>query len=933
MNIYSHSVHSAAKCKSQDYCSQIHTHLPPFQKIEDGVKIIKEIFLKKVLCRHDVEEINHVYRTMDDLEKKVEIIPEQSSLEILRMMIHKITELACGEFSVKKLISLYHLKKFEDKDLQIADCYNQLFSHYNSFSTLILDNEIATHLPCCKSEDLFDEDVCSLIKIEFKQDDTISKILEQKKEKFYEFLKTKETIVTKKSELKRLREGDGVLQSSTMTSDAAEKCITKHHVNLYNKDLQKEKSTFLQNIKKQLITAINVVSQVPSDPDDLQGKADFLITKIRKHLTEQGVEDGKDPIITQTEGNHFQKYPLYLDELLDNGYILLYDHLIQMNALFNPDERKAEINKMTFSQISHVVLQTMKAIVKKVEIALPVDPGQVWFILGGSGAGKSTTLAFLRGDELVRENRVYKSKNDKDALIGHELTNSCTFLPTIEKIHNNLFLIDYPGFEDTHGPLVSLGMELALKALIKKFDSKILVLEPINNIESAKGSPVTHLGDRLKRLLGNKENCLLGITKYSKDTDFLDIEALENEKKRIENQQEKIEKEQRENLSKPTEEEIKLKNEIEFICQYHIDKPLRKEEINQRLEEIKQEKEVNLNFPLVETDEKRKNKISLQEIKDELEKANANLRGKEKEILNLIGLKDYISFDKLEEGKCLIACSEKLFESPKKKFVVFSPEKLLDSKDKALLKERFENQLMEEISNKKYEDENFSHLKNMDPEVDLNKLASNLLREILSRSNPEIIEFLYLPEIDSKVVKEFKIEIINEYINNYAKFIISEINLSSMDEIMYRMERVAPRNIDLLKKQWAFLKGLVWFELGGDASKMEQLWDEMGRLYQKNSDKVIVPLHPNSFAVIFLTTLFCLSGGVNLLNLTIGGLSSFAYFEAVRKGELGFNNRYIFEIHRERAEEHIDSYTNFLKVICDALTKMKEIKKVIQEQS
>ena len=44
-------------------------------------------------------------------------------------------------------------------------------------------------------------------------------------------------------------------------------------------------------------------------------------------------------------------------------------------------------------------------------------------------------------------------------------------------------IVDFPGFNDSRGELVSLGMELALKSLIKKYTPKILLLESITNTD------------------------------------------------------------------------------------------------------------------------------------------------------------------------------------------------------------------------------------------------------------------------------------------------------------------------------------------------------------------------------------------------------------------------------------------------------------------
>ncbi|WP_158025020.1 hypothetical protein, partial [Candidatus Protochlamydia sp. W-9] len=73
--------------------------------------------------------------------------------------------------------------------------------------------------------------------------------------------------------------------------------------------------------------------------------------------------------------------------------------------------------------------------------------------------------------------------------------------------------------------------ECALKALIAKYTPQILILESITNNEG-RFAAAAQLGSRLSRLLKNKNDCLLGITKYSKDPDFRQIQAIEEQQKK-----------------------------------------------------------------------------------------------------------------------------------------------------------------------------------------------------------------------------------------------------------------------------------------------------------------------------------------------------------------------------------------------------------------
>ena len=42
-------------------------------------------------------------------------------------------------------------------------------------------------------------------------------------------------------------------------------------------------------------------------------------------------------------------------------------------------------------------------------------------------------------------------------------------------------LVDFPGFNDSRAELISIGYELAIKSLIKKYYPKVLLIESINN--------------------------------------------------------------------------------------------------------------------------------------------------------------------------------------------------------------------------------------------------------------------------------------------------------------------------------------------------------------------------------------------------------------------------------------------------------------------
>ncbi|WP_226996104.1 hypothetical protein, partial [Candidatus Protochlamydia sp. W-9] len=106
------------------------------------------------------------------------------------------------------------------------------------------------------------------------------------------------------------------------------------------------------------------------------------------------------------------------------------------------------------------------------------------------------------------------------------------------------------------------------------------------------------LGSRLSRLLKNKNDCLLGITKYSKDPDFRQIQAIEEQQKK--------------ELLEPTPEEIALRASIETLAA--LDMPALQpkiEEMQQQLAKMQEEKEQRQQMPLPETNPKAESRKSL----------------------------------------------------------------------------------------------------------------------------------------------------------------------------------------------------------------------------------------------------------------------------------------------------------------------------------
>lgn len=189
------------------------------------------------------------------------------------------------------------------------------------------------------------------------------------------------------------------------------------------------------------------------------------------------------------------------------------------------------IEHLSFQSFALILLDVRKAITQPVHHALKnIKPNtDIVFIIGPTRAGKSTTMYFLRGDEMILEDNNYHSKQAPDGVISHNAATSCTFTPNVIST-NGLVLADFPGFCDTNGEIVDLGIDLAVKALIKKHPPKILLLDSIINTHGAYAS-----AKKIKRRLDNlidedkRQHCLLGLTQYTIQHNFKDLQEIEKE--------------------------------------------------------------------------------------------------------------------------------------------------------------------------------------------------------------------------------------------------------------------------------------------------------------------------------------------------------------------------------------------------------------------
>ncbi len=524
--------------------------------------------------------------------------------------------------------------------------------------------------------------------------------------------------------------------------------------------------------------------------------SDDEVTEIlnQKKETIQIIEPKRLELENWRKSNNPKDFPDYFDELLEGTYFHLYDHLIEMRKWSTRNDRQAAIEKKSFSLLSHVVIETKEAIIRKIESYIekmesyiPNNYPNILFLLGGSGAGKSTTFCFLRGDEMILKDFHYESRKDKNSLIGHEQATSCTFLPTVELI-NDWLIVDFPGFDDSNGPFISLGMECALKELIRRHRPKVLIIESITNTEG-RFAAAAHLGSRLKRLLRKKEECILGITKYSKDSDFGKIRAIEEQQKR--------------ERSLPTPEEIQLTAEINLLSSLNQEslQPMIQQK-QQQLEKIQNEKARQQQLPLPENDEKIKSKKNLQE--------------RENELLKQIGLAKIIRFDDLHDSACLPSYFADLSQG---NALNANRENPLDPDHEKLIDHLFVNDLLDEMKRLKYGDFKF---KNFGQRVK----ESSLISTLFSQSHPEIGTFLHLKEIDPRIVRNYDIKIVGECLDKYKRSVILNLDISFMKVALKEMKGIADPMVVLdlqnkFTKLEKYVMGLLGVELNGNENTEE----------------------------------------------------------------------------------------------------------------
>ncbi|MGR3973077.1 MAG: tetratricopeptide repeat protein, partial [Candidatus Rhabdochlamydia sp.] len=506
-------------------------------------------------------------------------------------------------------------------------------------------------------------------------------------------------------------------------------------------------------------------------------------------------------------------YPLYMEEILNGGYFHLYDHLIKMKKLPTQAEREAEEKNLSFSTFSHIILEFKEAALAQAEKRIPQGSNTL-FLLGDTGSGKSTTLCYLRKDSLILQDDNYQSLVPGEDLIGNNGQVSCTLFPNIADCQD-LIIVDFPGFNDTHGKVIALAIELVLRALVKKYSPKILVLSSITDTES-RFNHALRLGDRLKRILGTLDHCTLGLTKYSKDPDFINIKNIEAR------QRQECEK-----LALPSREEYQLEGTIEALLSLVDEMPHIQNKIDQKREELlklQQKRSLVFQGLLPNTEEKTRHLQNLHE-KEEIFKGKMGIK-------KMIPLADLTDQKKLEELLDTFKLSQNISSLPKYHH--------LDPVDKELLNTLFKDKPLSLLTPQKdyrFSSLNFDfskgalnrsklsdHIKMFEKSI----LETSLINILLLKSHPEIGQFFHLEEMDPAIVKNYDKDVIEKCIHDYIYGVLSDLIVLQKTIEMFEKDFSKEQKKILDDEFLSLKKYILILSIGlpeqADRAKVDQAW-------------------------------------------------------------------------------------------------------------
>ncbi len=615
---------------------------------------------------------------------------------------------------------------------------------------------------------------------------------------------------------------------------------------------------------------------------------DFKIKKILEEKREQFLQATKSELTSLSKQDP-KKYPIFLNNLANTeNTSSLFLHIFNMKKLLTRQDRASEIKKMTFLELSNRILEIREIIIQHVKKSIPVNSKNVVFLLGPTGAGKSTTLCYLLGDQMILNGTAYASMNDvNNHLIGKSYSGSCTFLPNVKiRKDRGIVFVDFPGFEDSNGLVVGLGIELALKALIKEYSPKILILESILDT-GQRFKSASDLRDLLNRILEEPEKCIMGITKYSQIAAY------------------QVLKEIKKNLALPSPEETTLISRIQVLEEDLLEDPQ-----NELKKQRKQTCEEKLKY--LQLKRNQDNQLALANLPrakihiDEIEEMEAGLE-------NEIGLKKTLSFSDLEDQKILESYLDILTDTKSDsiiKSVKVNSKNRIDAHAKEILIEIFRLDLADDLkSHKPYSVD----LKDMD--IFIKKINSHSL--VYTIANPRIGEFLHLPEMDPEIVKYFDKEIVKDCISKYIRAVVGGFNVSILEKLLKEKEEksnLSEKDRKIRKKINNYKKFIISFGESPveDETALKKQWEDIENEYQAEETNILKGFEIHTLTKVFL-------------------IIPFGIPYAIR--ELWKNKKTAIE--KRRAMEniltnHLDDYLSTLNQTKKVLKSLKEIKTTIE---
>lgn len=715
----------------KSYCSKKKEYPIPLTS-QEGLAVVEKILAQAQLCFHDLQAINSIYQAIDFAEQKFECMASSSISNLLIEAVMLRTHTTA--------VSLFDLSVEDPRSLE--DMVSQS-SHWVATIGSVIHS---IHRKFTKIEDHIGNLVVGDVRRKIQAQTAVQHLIS-----FYHLQNFLERSV-----------GHPSLENlfKTFVKKIDEEKLLAKYLPLCHSPERFENDSALFGLNK-----------------NKKEIRDILFFKKEKY---QQILNRKESL-TILQRNDPGIYPRYLNEILERGYIDLYDHLVEIKGKLDqimkreeelgtvnttlPEVINAIKNRMSSVTFANIVLETKSIIVQKIVNALPKDLSQkkVFFLLGSTQAGKSTTLCFLRGDEIVFENFRYRLSNDPEEIIGQSLGVSCTFLPTVEEI-NNLILVDFPGFDDVNGPWIRLGMKLALKEAAKIVNNlsdsgaHVLLMNPllINNA----GTPLDTLRAYLNKLFKNAQDCsIVGMTKYSQDDHFKKIQELQRKAELQRADREKIGR-QREGLELAIPELRKL---LAIPGNEYVQNIIEMQETTLR---NLQEQE-NALQPLEEQGDETPEIRDLREHIQEIEKL----------ILRRLGINKFVSFKNLETSTELESTYEKLLNFKLKPADLYQWVEL-DDEEKALVDFQFIERLKQELSAGEVK------LPAKEAKVEKNGLIPTILGESVWKLFQE-----FAPNIRS----EYDKKILESVIKIYVTEIMRDVNVISA--------KIKESDLEILKEE------------------------------------------------------------------------------------------------------------------------------------